>query len=223
MQEAPRLSHVGLYVHDVRKMIDFYTKVLGFVVSAGAEDGRITFLSHNPSDHHQVVLVRGRTTDTETPMVQQVSFNVGNLANVQRAFRKIRDAGCEGIRPTCHGNAWSVYFQDPEGNQIEMFCDTPWYVPQPLGFKIDLDMPEDELYRETEANCRAREGFKHIVPWLMQNREELEVLEHPLTDSSYDDHSKNALWLGTPVPMKLDILRPKYSESLLPSAQRQQA
>src|SRR6185312_12311660 len=70
MDTAPRLSHVGLYVHDVPKMIDFYTKVLGFVVSDGAEDGRITFLSRNPSDHHQVVLVRGRATDAEVPMVQ---------------------------------------------------------------------------------------------------------------------------------------------------------
>ena len=136
---APRLSHVGLYVHDVPKMIDFYTGVLGFVVSDGAEDGRITFLSRNPSDHHQVVLVRGRATDAEVPMVQQVSFNVSTLPQVQKAFRKVRDAGCEAIRPICHGNAWSVYFQDPEGNQIEMFCDTPWYVPQPCGFKIDLD------------------------------------------------------------------------------------
>lgn len=65
--------------------------------------------------------------------------------------------------------------------------------------------------------------FQSIVPWLMLNREGLDVLVHPLTESSYDDHSKNALWLGTPVPMKLDILRPKYSESLLPSAQRQPA
>ena len=165
MQEAPRLSHVGLYVHDVPKMIDFYTKVLGFVVSDGAEDGRITFLSRNPSDHHQVVLVRGRATDTEVPMVQQVSFNVGNLANVQCAFRKIRDAGCEGISPICHGNAWSVYFQDPEGNRIEMFCDTPWYVPQPLGFKIDLDLPADTLVAETEEICRAKDGFKPIEEW----------------------------------------------------------
>ena len=164
-EAAPRLSHVGLYVHDVPKMIDFYTKVLGFVVSDGAEDGRITFLSRNPSDHHQVVLVRGRATDAATPMVQQVSFNVATLDNVRRAFRKVRDAGCEGIRPICHGNAWSVYFQDPEGNQIEMFCDTPWYVPQPLGLKIDLDKSEDELYRETEAYCRDREGFKPIEEW----------------------------------------------------------
>src|ERR1700745_3458014 len=102
-EAAPRLSHVGLYVHDVPKMIDFYTKVLGFVVSDGAEDGRITFLSRNPSDHHQVVLVRGRTTDTETPMVQQVSFNVGNLAAVQRAYRKVTKAGSQGIRPASPG------------------------------------------------------------------------------------------------------------------------
>jgi aromatic ring-cleaving dioxygenase len=59
-----------------------------------------------------------------------------------------------------------------------------------------------------------------FVPWLMLNREGLDVLIHPLTESSYDDHSKNAMWLGTPVPMKLDILRPKYSEHLLPTSQR---
>src|SRR5579862_6474665 len=109
-QEAPRLSHVGLYVTDVPKMVNFYTKVLGFVVSDAAPDGRITFMSRNPSDHHQVVLVRGRETDAQTPMVQQVSFNVGALADVQRAFRKVREAGCQSIEPRCHGNAWSVYF-----------------------------------------------------------------------------------------------------------------
>jgi aromatic ring-cleaving dioxygenase len=62
--------------------------------------------------------------------------------------------------------------------------------------------------------------FQNVVPWLMLNRDGLDVLVHPLTESSYDDHSKNALWLGTPVPMRLDILRPKYSKSLLPGATR---
>src|SRR6267143_1389723 len=162
---APRLSHVGLYVHDVPKMIDFYSNVLGFVVSDGAEDGRITFLSRNPSDHHQVVLVRGRATDTEVPMVQQVSFNVGNLANVQRSFRKIRDAGCKGISPICHGNAWSVYFQDPEGNRMEMFCDTPWYVPQPLGSRSTSTDPRTtstarpkRIAATARGSCRWRNG-----------------------------------------------------------------
>ena len=72
---------------------------------------------------------------------------------------------CKVIDPRCHGNAWSVYFSDPEGNRIEMFCDTPWYVPQPLGYEIDLDKSEDELYRETEAMCRAKPGFKPMEEW----------------------------------------------------------
>ena len=60
--------------------------------------------------------------------------------------------------------------------------------------------------------------FQKIVPWLMLNREGLDVLVHPLTESSYDDHSKNAMWLGTPVPMRLEILRPTYRTELLPTA-----
>ena len=61
------------------------------------------------------------------------------------------------------------------------------------------------------------EQFPHVVPWLMLNRGELDVLIHPLTDNSVDDHSIYAVWLGTPVPMKLAILRPQYSAALLPS------
>ena len=49
------------------------------------------------------------------------------------------------------------------------------------------------------------EEFQTIVPWLMLNHEGLDVLIHPLTESSYDDHSKNALWIGTPVPMRLEF------------------
>jgi catechol 2,3-dioxygenase len=77
----------------------------------------------------------------------------------------VREAGCKVIEPRCHGNAWSVYFSDPENNRIEMFCDTPWYVPQPCGFEIDLEKSEDQLFRETEAYCRDQPGFKPMEEW----------------------------------------------------------
>src|SRR5271155_5520548 len=60
------------------------------------------------------------------------------------------------------------------------------------------------------------EEFQNIVPWLMLNRNGLEALVPPLTESSYDDHSTSALWLGPPVQMKLDILRPTCRPELLP-------
>ena len=65
-----------------------------------------------------------------------------------------------------------------------------------------------------------RPEFQNIVPWLMLNREGLDVLVHPLTESNYDDHSKYALWLGTPVPLKLERLSAKLPETLLPSARQ---
>ncbi len=61
--------------------------------------------------------------------------------------------------------------------------------------------------------------FQNVVPWLMLNREGLDVLVHPLTDDMVDDHSVYALWLGTPVELKLDTLRGRdYGAALLPSA-----
>jgi aromatic ring-cleaving dioxygenase len=60
--------------------------------------------------------------------------------------------------------------------------------------------------------------FQNVVPWLMLNREGLDVLIHPLTDDSVDDHSRYALWLGTPVSLKLETLRRSYRPELLPTA-----
>jgi DOPA 4,5-dioxygenase len=62
--------------------------------------------------------------------------------------------------------------------------------------------------------------FARIVPWLMLNREDLNVLVHPLTESNYDDHSKYAVWLGTPVALRLERLSGKLPETLLPESQR---
>jgi aromatic ring-cleaving dioxygenase len=64
----------------------------------------------------------------------------------------------------------------------------------------------------------ATEEFQKIIPWLMLNHEGLDILIHPLTDDSVDDHSIYAMWLGTPVPLKLGTLRRIYRPELLPSA-----
>ena len=66
--------------------------------------------------------------------------------------------------------------------------------------------------------------FERVVPWLMLNREGLDVLVHPLTDSSYNDHTAYAMWLGAPVALKTDMLRhAPVGDALMPSAQRKSA
>ena len=51
------------------------------------------------------------------------------------------------------------------------------------------------------------EQFENIVPWLMLNGQRLNVLVHPLTHNSYDDHLRCAMWLGFPMPLKLNTKR----------------
>jgi aromatic ring-cleaving dioxygenase len=63
------------------------------------------------------------------------------------------------------------------------------------------------------------DAFRDVVPWLMLNREGLNILVHPLTDDMVDDHSVYALWLGSPVALKLDTMKRRgYGEALLPAA-----
>jgi aromatic ring-cleaving dioxygenase len=61
--------------------------------------------------------------------------------------------------------------------------------------------------------------FRSVVPWLMLNREGLDILIHPLTDDMVDDHTVYALWLGTPIKLKLDTMQRRgYRAELLPTA-----
>src|SRR5690349_12788675 len=49
--------------------------------------------------------------------------------------------------------------------------------------------------------------FSRFVPWLMLNRDGLDVLVHPLTDDSVADHTRFALWLGSALPLRTEVLR----------------
>ena len=65
----------------------------------------------------------------------------------------------EGGAPITHGNAISVYFKDPEGNGIEVFCDTPWHVEQPQVAGWDPTRSDDEVLSDVEAAYRDKPGF----------------------------------------------------------------
>ena len=59
--------------------------------------------------------------------------------------------------------------------------------------------------------------FEKVVPWLMLNRQGLDVLVHPLTRNSYDDHSRYAVWLGSPVTLRLNPTSRGYRAEQYPA------
>jgi catechol 2,3-dioxygenase len=162
------LSHFGFFVFDMTRMERFYTEALGFLVTdRGQLRGRdLVFLSRDPSDHHQIVMASGRTGTPDAQVINQLSFRVASLDDLKAFHALIRQRDeVSDINPVSHGNAWSVYFRDPEGNRIEVFVDAPWYVTQPRGEPLDLSLSAEEIMRRTEAVCRSDPGFMPVAQW----------------------------------------------------------
>ena len=160
------MSHIGLYVHDLTKMEDFYTRVLGFTVTdrGKVRDANIVFTSWDPKDHHQVALVTGRPKDLGFNHVNQISFRVAAVEDLQEIWRRVKDEpAVTDMRPMDHGNAWSLYFRDPEGNRLEVFCDTAWYIDQPCIEDLDLSQPANKIRAKSDAFCRTAPGFRPVA------------------------------------------------------------
>jgi catechol 2,3-dioxygenase len=168
-------SHVGIYVTDAQRMEQFYTRVLGFVVTDRGPLGsvQLIFLSRDCAEHHQLVLASGRPAGGFNP-INQISFRMRDFAGLREMHRRLDDEGVAELAPVSHGNALSVYFKDPEGNRIELFVDTPWYVQQPLRVPMDMRLSDAELWRWAEAEARRQPGFRPVEEWRRELDEKLQ-------------------------------------------------
>jgi len=156
-----------MFVTDLARMEDFYTRVLGFTATDRGQLGSTTlvFLSRDPREHHQVVLAAGRPETAGFNPINQVSFRMAEFAGLREMHRRLQAEKVAELSPVSHGNALSVYFRDPEGNRIELFVDTPWYVQQPLRVPMDMSLPDAELWAWAEREARKLPGFKPVDEW----------------------------------------------------------
>lgn len=170
-------SHVGIHVRDVDRMAQFYQSVLGLVeTDRGELPGRtLVFMSSDAREHHQVVLASGRTGDLDDKVINQISFRVETLEELQAFYRRIlKVGGASDFRAVNHGNAWTLYFRDPEKNRLEIFTDAPWYIAQPCSEALDLDKPADEIRAETRKLCENDPSFVPIEVWRQRLAEKIE-------------------------------------------------
>ena len=76
-----------------------------------------------------------------------------------------------------HGNSWSIYCRDPEGNRLELYAASPWYVSQPFAHPLDLSQPIEEIMAATESLARQDPSFKPMSEWSAEMREKIARLE----------------------------------------------
>jgi len=165
------LSHMGFFVSDMAKVEDFYTRVLEFTVTdrgtLPSPRGTVSlvFLSRDPKVHHQIVLASGRPEQLAFNPINQISLEADSLATLKHFHRRFVEEGMEEIVPVTHGNAISFYARDPEGNRLEIFIDTPWYVDQPMRVSVDFTLPDEALLAEVERHASTLPGFRPRAVW----------------------------------------------------------
>ncbi|MBI2359265.1 MAG: VOC family protein [Deltaproteobacteria bacterium] len=144
MAQVSSLGHVGLYVHDVERSKAFYRDILGLKVSDESERSGAVFLTAKDrlDEHHELMLVPGRR---DGKVIQQISFRCASLADVKEIYRLLVERKVPINRAVSHGNAVGVYFQDPDGNQVEAYWPTGVDWPQPFGKPIDLSAPDEVI------------------------------------------------------------------------------
>ncbi len=156
-------SHAVLNVRDLDRMLDFYTNVLGFTVSdrgpLGPKMPEIVFLSNDPDEHHQVAMVPGRDAETTGNPFNHMAFRVSGFEDVKEMHGRLSAQDGMEILPLSHGNTLSLYFNDPEGNGLEVFWDTPWHVDQPQGKVWDTSLDLDGALAWVEENFSAEPSF----------------------------------------------------------------
>lgn len=173
MRQRPGLkfSHIGFHVSDIERQARFYRDVLEFTeTDRGFLDGpagpmELVFLSRDPDEHHQIVLITGRPAEPSFNLINQISLKADSLQTLLQFHRRLQDADATEIRPVTHGNALSVYCRDPEGNRLELYVDTPWYVTQPCRVPAPFELPADELLAWAERHARTLEGFRPRAQW----------------------------------------------------------
>lgn len=172
LSQRPRLftGHSTLAARNLKALQAFYCDVLGFEVtnSGGVGDNglELVFLSQDPGSHHQIAMVGGAmTSDSDFVMVDHLAFRTGTLDDLRLIHASLLKAEIGEILQIDHGNAWSLYFKDPEGNGVECYVDTPFHVAQPYAGTFDINASDKEIEQTTRNNIQDKPEFQLMKDW----------------------------------------------------------
>jgi len=139
-----RLGHVLLHTPDVRRMIDFYSSVLGMRLSDRVDEIIAFMHLAGGGDHHVVAFLQ-----SDRPGFHHASFEVASPDEIGIGARRVLDAGYRngwGLGRHVIGSNFFHYVRDPWNSLAEYFCDID-QIPADGSWHPENHPKDDALYR----------------------------------------------------------------------------
>jgi catechol 2,3-dioxygenase len=118
-----RLGHVHLKVRDLDRAVEFYTNTLGLHVAE--RYGHYAFLSFGTQHHDLALQALGDDAADPGPGVglYHSAWEVETPEELQATYKRLQTRGVS-VTPVDHVISKALYFDDPDGNGVEVYLDT---------------------------------------------------------------------------------------------------
>lgn len=123
MSRALQLGHFGLRTRNLSAAIEWYAKALNARVHFQNE--LAAFMSFDEEHHRFVLWDDGETGEKpeDARGVDHIGFGCGSPSDLADQYDRLKNLG---IMPTLcvnHHFTSSIYYRDPDGNEVEITCD----------------------------------------------------------------------------------------------------
>jgi catechol-2,3-dioxygenase len=126
------LGHLVLYVRDIERSTHFYADVLGWRMIIGGPDTTApiaAFAAPSGRTHHELLLIEVGADASPIPPGRRVGMyhfglKVGDSDDELRAvLATLTEHGVRVLGASDHTVTHSLYLEDPDGNEIELYID----------------------------------------------------------------------------------------------------
>lgn len=123
MISPTKLAHIVIRTPRYSELIDWWTTVLGAEVRH--QNDFLCFLTYD-DEHHRLAIVSMphlEANDRSAAGLEHVAFTYANLDALLATYERLAELGITPIAPIHHGMTLSMYYADPDGNQVELQVD----------------------------------------------------------------------------------------------------
>jgi catechol 2,3-dioxygenase len=150
---STKIGHAHLKVRDLARAVDFYTRFFALQVVEQVGD-QYVFLSGGDF-HHEIALQYVGPDAPQPPAagtgLYHVAFEVPDARSLALAYKTLTEAGV-AVAAVDHLISWALYFDDPDGNGLEIYWDTRH---EPGGQKLwqgrNVPLPAEKLLAVLET------------------------------------------------------------------------